>query len=296
MSRWLSAVLAPACAVLAACASMSPKEAPVPRATDFSPEVAVVYAASGGTSRTDASLFVDEAGGERMFLGSTMSLPPTGDLDRVGAFEGTMPARLRKRLAAAVAALPTEIPDGGPAAPGSVVRFLTVTVDGRSRDFTIPGVAPAPLDAVEKVLQEAMVELVSSPAETVSAAVDTSDAAGLTAVLTSSGTRAVTVRLATENGQAVLRGSVLLLSKSGESYGAAAVPPDTATSLVSSGAVSKGAASLAPGASLRIPIPTPATDDVPANVLVLATLEFEVEHDGRIRPVSVQAPPMALAR
>ena len=77
-----------------------------------------------------------------MFLGSSMSLPPAGELDTVGVFEGKVDGRLAGRLNGLVAEVPADLAAGEAAMPGSVIRNLVVTEDGRDHwRATIPGYA-----------------------------------------------------------------------------------------------------------------------------------------------------------
>ena len=249
--------------------------------------VSIAYAAHGGMPRTEATLHIDAAGNGRMFLGSAMSLPPAGDLDRVGSFEGTVDARALQRLVRLVTTLPDDLPEGGPPSPGSVIRSLAVTVDGRPREVTIPGYAPPPLDEVERRLQEAMVALIASPVQAVSAKLEVEADGGLTLVLSSVGSGAATLRFAADDGRVTAGGTLVVLSATGEMHGTTSLDP-----AIVSRVVPTGTTRLAPGAVLRFLFTKPA--DVPkGRATVSGGIEVDLESGGQFRRVTVQAAPVS---
>jgi hypothetical protein len=234
--------------------------------------LAITYVASGGFSRTDARLTIDEQGAGRLFLGSPRSLPPAGELETVGLFEGPVDARLRTRLVKLLAELPAGPPAGGAAVPGSVIRHLAVTTGGRAApEITIPGYAEPPLDAVETVLQKLMTKLVTQPAEAVRLRIETGGAF----VLSSVGTRPV--RLVSLDG---LRGTLVRQDPKGAMLGTSAVAPPTS-----------GRVRLAPGEELRLPVAVP---EPGGRGSLSGGLEFLLDVGGQPRRVVVQARPVAL--
>jgi hypothetical protein len=231
----------------------------------------LAYAASGGTSRTDARLTIDESGDARMYLGSTMSLPPAGDLDTVGMFEGPVDARLRSRLTSLLADLPDRLPAGETVAvPGSVVRNLVVTGDSDLLcDVAIPGYASPPLDEIETVLQKIMAKLLGHPAEAVRLTIE----AGGAFVLAGVGTRSVDLA-----EMDALRGTLVHRDRRGAVLGTQRVtPPEGSTR------------SLAPGEELRIPISPPA-----GTGSFSGGLEFGMVIDGQLRRIRLQAKPVVV--
>ena len=230
---------------------------------------AIAYAASGGTSRTDARLTVNEQGVGRMFLGSSMSLPPAGELDTVGVFEGKVDGRLAARLNKLLAPVPADLAAGEAAIPGSVIRNLVVTEDGREHwQATIPGYAEPPLDEIETTLQKVMTKLAAQPAAAVRLTIDPDGAF----VLTGAGTRPVELA-----GLGALRGTVVLMDGAGGVLGTTAVAP-----------LESSSATLAPGEELRVPVTRPQPG---RGGQLSGGLEFQLVVDGRPRAVTLQAEP-----
>jgi hypothetical protein len=170
-----------------------------------------------------------------------------------------------------------------------------LTINGQARELTIPGVAPPPVDELERILQQAMTKLLAHPAEAVSVGLDVKDD-GPTLVLSSVGTRPVTVRLIDDDGRVTLRGSVVLMSEQGEMYGSEVLSPDAVSALMREGVLTAGRAPLAPGASVRIGLPKPGGAPATGPLVLAGGLDLEMESAGVLRPVSVQAKTVPLRR
>ena len=241
----------------------------------------IAYAAHGGSASTEATLHIEPSGDGRMFLGSTMSLPTAGDLDAVGTFAGKVDARRLKRVTELLRTLP-DLAAPAPPVPGSVVRSLSFSGAGGPVELMIPGYAEAPLDEVERLLQEVMVALVSTPASTIRVQVDVADD-GPGLVLSSAGASPARVRLVDGDGRVTARGTVVVLGADGSMYGTSSLDPATVTT-----AAPAGVLDLAPGDRLRFPVAPP--DEVPkGRVLLSGGLELDLEHDGTFRRISAQA-------
>ncbi|WP_163506454.1 hypothetical protein [Fodinicola acaciae] len=220
------------------------------------------YAASGGSQRTDVRLAIEPGGTGRLFVGSSMSLPTAGPLDTLGTFEGALDSgvlsRLRSLLAGGAPVVPAE-----PAIPGSVVRHLATA----GWEVMIPGYAPAPLDEVESLLQQAIATLLEHPAEAVRLWIDRDGAF----VLTAAGDRPVEL-----GSLATLRGTYVVRDADGAVLAATPVvaPSDTSGRL------------LGPGESLRLPAAEAASGGLSGGV------ELDAVIGGRSCRLLLQAAPI----
>lgn len=220
------------------------------------------YAASGGGTRTDVRLTVERDGIGRLLVGSSMSLPSAGPLHTLGAFEGSLDKAVLSQVRSLIAGDPPTLP-AEPPMPGSVVRHLAAA----GWEVAIPGYAPAPLDEVEALLQQAITSLLEHPVEAVQLSIDRDGAFVLTAV----GTRPVEL-----GSLATMRGTCVVRDARGAVLQAAPIPPPAD----GSGHV------LGPGESLRIPV------DVPAAGTLSGGVEIDAVIGGRPCRLLLQAAPV----